>query len=159
MKTIRENGSAVHNEAGSRQFLRRVSAIRRRTLVAMGVAAVVGAGGALMLRATPANVHPTQGSKPATKPSGNAENGRRLFTKYGCYECHDYEGQGSSAGPRVGPNPVPFEVFSTYLRKPTGEMPPYTDKLVSDEELADIYAFLQSLPHPPDAKTIPILNK
>jgi mono/diheme cytochrome c family protein len=124
----------------------------------MAVAAVVGAGAALMLSATPANVHPTQGSKPATKPSGNAENGRRLFTKYGCYECHGHEGQGSSAGPRVGPNPVPFEVFTLYVRKPTGEMPPYTGKVVSDEELADIFAFLQSLPPPPDRKSLPLLK-
>jgi cytochrome c1 len=37
-------------------------------------------------------------------------------------------------------------------------MPPYTSKITSDAELADIYAFLQSLPHPPDAKNIPLLT-
>jgi mono/diheme cytochrome c family protein len=97
-----------------------------------------------------------QESKAADAPTGNAENGRRIFNKVGCYECHGREGQGSTTGgPRIAPDPVSFEVLSHYVRKPTGEMPPYTEKVVSDQELADIYAFLQSRPHPPDAKTIP----
>jgi mono/diheme cytochrome c family protein len=100
-----------------------------------------------------------QASKPSGAQAGNAENGKRIFTKYGCYECHGREGQGSSmTGPRLGPAPPPFEVFTSYVRKPTGEMPPYTDKVVSDQELADIYAFLQARPHPPAAKTIPLLK-
>jgi ubiquinol-cytochrome c reductase cytochrome c subunit len=100
-----------------------------------------------------------QESKNADTPSGNAENGKRLFNKNGCYECHGREGQGSSmTGPRIAPNPPPFEVISSYVRKPTGEMPPYTAKVISDQELADIYAFLQSRPRPPAAKTNPLLK-
>jgi mono/diheme cytochrome c family protein len=92
-------------------------------------------------------------SKPVDAQSGNADNGKRLFVKYGCYECHGREGQGSSAtGPRLGPNPIPFEVLVSYVRKPTREMPPYTEKVVSDQDLADIYAFLRSRPRPPAAK-------
>ena len=94
-----------------------------------------------------------QSSKPSDAKSGNAENGKRLFTKDGCYECHGREGQGSSmTGPRLAPNPIPFEAFVPYVRKPTREMPPYTDKVVSDQELVDIYAFLRSRPRPPAAK-------
>jgi mono/diheme cytochrome c family protein len=100
-----------------------------------------------------------QESKPTDAPAGNAENGKRVFTKNGCYECHGREGQGSTmTGPRIAPDPVPFDVLARYLRKPTGEMPPYTAKVVSDQELADIYAFLQSRPHPPAAKAIPLLK-
>ncbi len=100
-----------------------------------------------------------QESKPADSPAGNAENGKRIFNKIGCYECHGREGQGSTmTGPRIAPDPVPFDVLARYVRKPTGEMPPYTAKVVSDQELADIYAFLQSRPHPPAAKNIPILK-
>jgi mono/diheme cytochrome c family protein len=114
----------------------------------------------LMLSAVLVRVqNAAQASKPAETLSGNAENGKRIFMKYGCYECHGLQGQGSPvAGPRIGPDPVPFEVFAPYIRKPAGEMPPYTDKVVSDKELADIYAFLQLLPHPPTAKKIPLLN-
>ena len=101
-----------------------------------------------------------QKSKSSGEPAGNAENGKRLFNKYGCYECHGHEGQGSTmAGPRIGPDPVPLSVMLTYVRKPTGEMPPYTDKVVSDKDLADIHAFLESLPHPPPVKSIPLLNQ
>ena len=96
-------------------------------------------------------------SKPSEAPAGNAENGKRVYTKYGCFECHGREGQDSAmTGPRLGPDPVPLDSFARYVRKPSGEMPPYTDKVVSDRELVDIYAFLQSRPHPPAAKTIPL---
>ncbi len=97
--------------------------------------------------------------KADTARAGNAQNGKRIYTNYGCYECHGREGQGSSAtGPRLGPRPIPFEAFVSYIRQPAGEMPPYTSKLVSDSELADIYAFLESRPQPPAAKSIPLLN-
>jgi len=100
-----------------------------------------------------------QESKASDAPAGNAENGKRIFTKNGCYECHGREGQGSTmTGPRIAPDPVPFVVLSSYLRKPTGEMPPYTAKVISDQELADIYAFLQSRPRPPTAKASPLLK-
>ncbi|HEX4274647.1 MAG TPA: cytochrome c [Bryobacteraceae bacterium] len=87
----------------------------------------------------------------------SALNGKKLFDSYGCYQCHDHDGHGG-AGARLAPNPLPFAAFSKYVRQPTGEMPPYTKKVVSDRELADIYAYLQSIPQPPAAKSIPILN-
>ena len=90
---------------------------------------------------------------------GDAKNGKRIYVSYGCYQCHGREGQGSAAtGPRIGPRPIPLAVFMTYVRHPTGQMPPYTSKIVTDAELADIHAFLQSVPEPPSAKSIPLLN-
>jgi ubiquinol-cytochrome c reductase cytochrome c subunit len=104
-------------------------------------------------------VDAAQESKTPDAPAGNAENGKKIFNKNGCYECHGHEGQGSvMTGPRIAPDPVPFDVLSRYVRMPTGEMPPYTAKVVSDQELADIYAFLQSRPHPPAAKAAPLLK-
>jgi mono/diheme cytochrome c family protein len=50
---------------------------------------------------------------------------------------------------------MPFPAFARYLRKPKGEMPPYTDKVISEQDLADLYAFVKALPHPPDPKTLP----
>jgi hypothetical protein len=38
-------------------------------------------------------------------------------------------------------------------------MPPYTRRVVPDEELADIYAFLASVKAPPGSKSIPLLNQ
>jgi mono/diheme cytochrome c family protein len=92
-----------------------------------------------------------------TPPTGNVQNGKKIFDSYGCYQCHGYDGHGG-AGARLAPNPISFTAFSKYVRQPTGEMPPYTAKVVSDQELADIYAYLHSLPPPPPVKSIPLLN-
>lgn len=90
-------------------------------------------------------------------PSGDAAKGRKLFESYGCYQCHGREAQGFAAtGPRIGPNPIAWAVFTRYVRQPSGQMPPYTVKVASDQDLADIYAFLRGLPQPP--KNIPLLN-
>ena len=92
-------------------------------------------------------------------PAGNAQNGRKLFASHGCYQCHGFEAQGATpTGPRLGPRPLAFAAFSRYVRQPTGQMPPYTIKVMADTELADIYAFLQSLPAPKPADTIPLLK-
>jgi mono/diheme cytochrome c family protein len=93
-------------------------------------------------------------------PAGNAQNGRKLFENFGCYQCHGREAQGGlGTGPRLGPKPIAFPAVQRYIRQPTGQMPPYTAKVVSDKDLADIYAFLQSVKQPPAAKEIPLLNK
>ena len=104
-----------------------------------------------------------QSEAPAAKagqtPAGSAENGKKLFAKYGCYECHGREAQGGGLnGPRLAPDPLPLSVIRSYIRHPMGEMPPYTEKVVSEKDLDDIYAFLASQPQPPPVKSIPILN-
>jgi ubiquinol-cytochrome c reductase cytochrome c subunit len=80
-----------------------------------------------------------------------------LYKKIGCYECHANEGQGGAQGPRLGPNPIPFARFGTYVRNPAGDMPPYTAKVLSDQDLAAIYAFLEARPRPPAVNSIPLL--
>lgn len=87
-----------------------------------------------------------------------AQSGQKLYERVGCYECHGHEGQGGAAGKRLAPHPIVYSDFSNYCRHPTAEMPPYSAKILSDAELASIYAYLQSLPDPPAAKTIPLLN-
>jgi ubiquinol-cytochrome c reductase cytochrome c subunit len=99
----------------------------------------------------------TPATRPAA-PAGNAQNGRKLFASVGCYQCHGLEGQGG-VGPRLAPRPIAFATFSKYLRQPTGEMPPYTAKVLSDKDLADIYSLLLSIPEPPSPDSIPILSK
>ncbi len=96
---------------------------------------------------------------PAPPPAGNADTGKKMFVSYGCYQCHGYEGQGSTAtGPRLAPRPLPFAVFSRYIRRPTGQMPPYTEKVMSDADLGHVYAYLQSRPAPKPVDSIPILK-
>jgi ubiquinol-cytochrome c reductase cytochrome c subunit len=97
--------------------------------------------------------------KGAAASTSNAENGKKLFTAYACYQCHGYLGQGSNAGARLAPKPLPLAALIAYVRKPTGVMPPVTAKVVSDAELADIRAYLETVPAPPDVKTIKLLNQ
>jgi mono/diheme cytochrome c family protein len=94
-------------------------------------------------------------------PAGNAQNGKKLFMANGCYECHGRQGQGAAqtGAARIGPPQLSFEGFQSYVRKPTNQMPPYTSKAVPDPDLADIYAYLKSIPMPPKGKDIPLLNK
>jgi mono/diheme cytochrome c family protein len=112
--------------------------------------------GFLLLSATLAAQSPASGQSAA--PAGNLQNGKKIFSSYGCYQCHGFEGQGG-AGARLAPRPIGFAAFSKYVRQPSGEMPPYTSRVVSDQELADIYAFLQSIPPPPAPNSIPLLKK
>ena len=88
-----------------------------------------------------------------------AGRGKTLFSKYGCYECHGTQGQGTTAGARLAPKPIALAALIAYVRKPAGQMPPYTGKVVSDADLADIRAYLASIPEPPAAKSIPLLNQ
>src|SRR5215813_10464975 len=91
-------------------------------------------------------------------PAGNVESGRKVFAQYGCYQCHGYAAQGG-VGPRLAPRPLAFPAFTKYIRQPTGEMPPYTSKVLSETGLADVYSFLQSVPRPPEADNIPLLKE
>ena len=121
------------------------------------VATLLIAGMAIGVRAGAQAPVPAAAAQAA--PPGNAVNGRKLFVSFGCYQCHGYEAQGSAAtGPRLGPRPIPFANFSRYVRRPANQMPPFTTKVVSDAELADIHAFLRSLPAPPDVASIPLLK-
>jgi mono/diheme cytochrome c family protein len=100
-----------------------------------------------------------QSQKPAPQagaaPAGNVENGKKSFIQHGCFSCHGFSGEGGP-GARLAQNPIPFQAFVQYVRRPRRSMPPYGTQ-VSDQELADIFAFLKSMPPSPDAKTIPLL--
>jgi len=95
----------------------------------------------------------------SSAPAGNAKAGQALFMKIGCYECHGNEGQGGAAGPRIGRSPMlAFRNFITYIRAPRGEMPPYSAKVIPEKDVADIYAYLASLPPAPAVESIPLLK-
>ena len=98
-----------------------------------------------------------QAPERSAPPPGNADAGKKLYVSVGCYQCHGHEAQGSNAtGPRLGPRPIAFAAFSRYVRQPSGQMPPYTAKVVSDADMANLYAFVRSRPEP--AKEIPLLR-
>jgi len=98
---------------------------------------------------------------PAAASTGNAQNGKKNFTSDGCYECHGLQGQGAAqtGAARIGPPMLSLESFLSYVRHPANQMPPYSSKAISDQDLTDIYAYLKSIPLPPKGKDIPLLNK
>lgn len=99
-------------------------------------------------------------AEPASESlKGNPDSGKRLFLSYGCYQCHGYQGAGAAIAPRIGPPPISFAALLRYVRAPTGQMPPYTAKVASDQDFADIYAYLKTFPPPAPASSIPLLNQ
>ena len=97
----------------------------------------------------------------ADAPRGDAAKGRQLYTANGCAYCHGTVGQGGggrTGGLRIVQMGIGFPAFLNQLRHPVNEMPPYVESVLADRDVADIFAYVASLPPPPDAKTIPILN-
>jgi cytochrome c553 len=106
---------------------------------------------AMLAGGTPAQA---QGS-----PPGDAANGKRVYMADGCYQCHGTVGQGSRpTGPHLAPNPLPYEAFAGQVRRPVNAMPPYTSVVLSEQDLADIYAYLVSIPPLVDPKAATILD-
>ena len=94
--------------------------------------------------------------------AASAEKGKAAYVKHGCWQCHGFEGQGSvasSGGKVLAPDPLPWEAFSAFVRSTNRAMPPYSEKMLPNEDLADIYAFVQSIPKPANYKSIPLLNQ
>jgi mono/diheme cytochrome c family protein len=92
--------------------------------------------------------------------AADAARGKTLFTqKYGCFQCHGTEGQGSAiTGPKLAPDPLPYEALANFIRTSSGQMPPYREQVLPNADLQDIYAYLQSIPPAKDWKTIPLLS-
>lgn len=102
-------------------------------------------------------------SAQSTTPLGNAKLGQALWMRDGCYECHGTVAQGSGArvggtGPMLAPKPLPFSVVLSQLRRPMNVMPAYSTAILSDQDAANIYAYLESVPAGKSASDIPALR-
>jgi mono/diheme cytochrome c family protein len=98
-----------------------------------------------------------QSTSPAS--TGNAENGKKLFNRDGCWECHGYAGQGGRDGARLAETALTTPQFTRYIRRPSGAMPAYIEKVLSDAEAADIWAYVKALTGPKTAKEVPLLTE
>ncbi len=85
---------------------------------------------------------------------GNPANGQNLFFSLGCNVCHGDQGEGL-VGPTIAMTIVPLDRVITQYREPLEAMQVFPPDKVSDEEIADIYAWLQTVPRPPEADVIP----
>jgi mono/diheme cytochrome c family protein len=122
----------------------------------MRAAFSVGAAVALLAVTVAASTAP---GAQASAPTGDAVKGKTTFDRTGCYQCHGTHGQGGNAGARIAaPVPLQWPAFSNFVRTTKRNMPPYTEKVLSNQDLADIYAYLRSIPPSPEFTTIPLLS-
>jgi mono/diheme cytochrome c family protein len=110
-----------------------------------------------LLVSVPATAQTAQG---LGAPAGDVARGKKAYLQHLCYTCHGTIGQGGDrgSGPKIYPNPFPYQAFLTQVRKPRQVMPPYSEKSVSDQDVADIYHYLFSSKASPEAKDIPLLK-
>ena len=90
---------------------------------------------------------------------GNANAGKEIWNKYTCYGCHGFSGQ-NGPGLRLVPMRMTVENFTKLVRGPgqPNRMPPYSEKVLSDAQLTDVWAYLKTLPDAPQAKDIKVLQ-
>jgi len=91
--------------------------------------------------------------------AASAEKGKAAFVQHGCWQCHGLQAQGGVTGPKLAPDPIPIEAFTAFVRTTNRAMPPYSEAVLSNDDLADIHAYLQTIPKPADYKSIPLLNQ
>jgi len=98
---------------------------------------------------------------PALALAASPEEGKTAYVKHGCWQCHNFDGQGSIAtsnGKIIARTAMSSEAFKSFVRNTNGAMPPYRAAILTDDELEDIYAYLQSLPPPKPASDVPLLK-
>jgi mono/diheme cytochrome c family protein len=93
-------------------------------------------------------------------PAGSAQAGKKAYLDKMCHTCHGTLGQGGerSSGPRIAPQPYPWEAFAMQVRRPRAAMPRFPAEFLTDRELADIYAYLSAIKPGPNAGDIPLLR-
>jgi mono/diheme cytochrome c family protein len=98
----------------------------------------------------------------AEDAAGDASNGKLIYAKMRCFTCHGRAGQGGAfnyPAPALAALELPVEAFQAFLREPPNDMPAFSTALLSDQEAADMWAWLHSLPGRKPTKDFPLLNQ
>ena len=94
--------------------------------------------------------------------AGDPARGKRVYLADGCFECHGRAGQGgvfNYPAPALAQIDVPVESFIAFLRAAPNDMPAFSADVLSDQDAADIHAYLRSLPGRKPVKDFPLLNQ
>ena len=83
----------------------------------------------------------------AAAVTGDPAHGQELFFANGCNLCHGDQGQGG-LGSTIASTGLTLEQVIQQYRDPRDQMPRFPAEAVPDEDVADIYAWLQTLPLP-----------
>jgi mono/diheme cytochrome c family protein len=90
---------------------------------------------------------------PTSPVTGSAASGKALYYSYGCYACHGYNGEtGYRAFVGNWGHLTNEQVFITFLREraniapvtPSDRMPNFSQKVMSDKQAKDIYAYIRT---------------
>ena len=108
--------------------------------------------------------HAVAQTGPRARTAASVSNGERVYLRVGCYTCHGTVGHGGAARP-LAPNVLPLEAFRAWVRTGSANwsfasgMPAFPQTVVTDADLADVRAYLASLPAPPAWQDVPLLNQ
>jgi mono/diheme cytochrome c family protein len=94
--------------------------------------------------------------------AGDPVKGKRLYLADGCFECHGRAGQGGRFNyptPALAQIELPVDSFIAFLRAAPNDMPAFSADVLSDQDAADIHAYLLTLPGRKPAKDFPLLNQ
>ena len=89
------------------------------------------------------SLEPT-GPRPEITDLSDSATGEALYRYFGCFGCHGYQAEGEFGPPLAGTK-LGLQALRAQVRKPRERMPAYAPERISDEELARIDAFLQSV--------------
>ncbi len=95
---------------------------------------------------------------PVLAQEASAQRGQQTYMRVGCYQCHGTDGKGNDAGTALTPEPLPPEALANFIRFSPGRMPVYPEEVLSDAEIQDIVAWLETVPLPPEPDSIAILR-
>jgi mono/diheme cytochrome c family protein len=89
---------------------------------------------------------------PRASQAQDVERGARLFEQLECSRCHA-DGAVGDVGPRLAGTSLSLDAVRAQLRNPGGMMPRFGPDRISDEDIAAIYAWLQTLDAEPPYPT------
>ena len=88
------------------------------------------------------------GVETGSAPAGSAEAGKAVWAlgNTSCRNCHGGDGEGGFGPALAGRIDLTFERFRNYVRNPVGRMPAYVESELTDQEIADLVAYFNSVP-------------
>src|SRR5262245_55219658 len=147
-------GPPAHPQSAAERLLRGDRLVRARHVGAKGAIMralygtlivllnVLAAAAPTYAQAVPSpSIAPT--SPVSDAPQGDVRNGEKEFSA--CVNCHGHHAEGGF-GPDLAGRDLAWTTFRKAVREPWGIMPAFREQLKSEQALADIRAYLNSLP-------------
>jgi mono/diheme cytochrome c family protein len=94
--------------------------------------------------------------------TGDVAKGKQADLDHDCYTCHGRVGEGGNfmyPAPPLAGLPMPAVALQAFLRAAPNDMPSFAPTTLSNKDIVNIAAFLQSLPGRRDPKDFPLLNQ